>query len=90
MRSLDFSRHFPVYPKQEDETLTAQILPCSVILVVNPLSGMGVEVGLRGSIAQRIVTDPHRQVDVKNLWRDQTLCIHQPTRCQLERKKKKD
>lgn len=69
--------------------LTAQILPCSVILVVNPFSRMGVEVGLGGSIAQWIIADPDCQVNVKHLRGNQTLCIHQPTRSQLQKKKKK-
>jgi len=64
--------------------LTAQILPRRVVLVMNPLSGMGVEVGLGGRKAQRIITDPDGQVNVKHLRRDQTLGIHQASRCQLE------
>lgn len=72
------------------ETLTAQIFPCSVILVVDPLSWMRVEVGLGGSITKRIVTDPDCQVNVEHLWGDQTLCINQPTRSQLEKNKKQN
>lgn len=73
----------------QDKTLTAQIFPCSVVLVVNPLSGVRVEVGLGGSVAQRIITNPDCQVNVKHLRGDQTLCIHQPTRSQLEKKDSK-
>lgn len=69
------------------EILTAQILSRSVILVVNPLSGMGVEVGLGRSVAQRIVTDPNCQVNVEHLCGDQTLRVYQPPRRQLEKNK---
>ncbi|TNN34445.1 hypothetical protein EYF80_055392 [Liparis tanakae] len=64
--------------------LTAQVLPRGVVLVVDPLPGVGVEVGLGGGEAQRIVTDPDGQVDVEHLRGDQTLGIHQASRCQLE------
>lgn len=53
---------------------------------MNPFSGVRVEVGLRCSVAQGIITDPDCQVNVKNLWGNQTLDIHQPTRGQLEKK----
>lgn len=69
--------------------LTAQVLPCGVVLVVDPLPGVRVEVGLRGSVAQRVVADPHRQVDVEHLRRDQTLGVHQPPRGQLRQRKTK-
>ena len=71
------------------KTLTAKVFPCSIILVVNPLSGVRVEVGLGGSIAQRIITDTDCQVNIKYLRWDQTLGIHQLTRGQLLKKKKK-
>lgn len=83
------AKHFQVHPLKinaciQDEQLTAQIFPCSVIFVMNPLSGVRVEVGLGRSVAQRVVTDPYCQVNVKHLWGDQTLCIHQLTGGQLE------
>jgi len=43
---------------------------------MDPLPRMGVKVGLGGSIAQRIITDPYCQVDVKNLWWNETILIH--------------
>lgn len=70
--------------------LTAQVLPCGVVLVVDPLPGVRVEVGLRGSVAQRVVADPHCQVDVEDLRRDQTLRVHQPPRGQLWQREAKN
>lgn len=67
--------------------LTAQILPCGVVLVMDPLSGMGIEVCLGGSVAQRVITDPDCQVNVKHLRGDETLSIHQPTGSQLEERR---
>lgn len=64
--------------------LTAQILSGGVILVVDPLARLRVEVTLRGSIAQRVIAHPHSQVDIEDLWVNQTLLIHQTTRSQLE------
>lgn len=48
--------------------LTAQVLSGGVVLVMDPLTGVRVEVPLRGSIAQRVVAHPHSQVDIEDVW----------------------
>lgn len=65
-------------------SLTSQVLARGVVLVMDPLGGRRVEVGLRGGEAQGVVAGPHRQADVEGVRGDDAVFVHQPPRGQLQ------
>lgn len=65
-------------------SLTSQVLARGVVLVMDPLGGRWVEVGLGGSKAQGVVAGPHRQADVEGVRGDDAVLIHQPPCGQLQ------
>lgn len=65
-------------------SLTSQVLACGVVLVMNPLGGWGVEVGLGGGKAQGVIAGPHCQADVEGVRGDDAILVHQSPCGQLQ------
>lgn len=75
-------------PSAPDKTLlTSQ--PCLrhvVGFVVDPFRSVRPDVGLGGSVRDRVIADPSRQVDVESAGINDAICVHQTLFSQLQKR----
>lgn len=75
-------------PSAPDKTLlTSQ--PCFrhvVSFVMDPLRSVRPDVGLGGSVRDRVIADPSRQVGVESTGINDAICVHQTLFSQLQKR----